>query len=179
VTAVAAFVAWLGGAVILLADGRRGLALGLGVVTVAIAGLAFAAGQDAAAIALGAGGAATAALRLRSGPRGWGLMQPGSTPRIILAIVIGIGALYFAASVSTGDDTALRFAWLVVLALSAARLLDCEEPATALTAAAALALGIGAVASLPPAAEGLPAAIVAGLVAAGISALPEARPDGA
>jgi len=179
VTAVAAFVAWIGGAVILVADGRRGLALGLGLVTAAIAGLAFAAGQHAAAIAVLAGGAAAAALRLRSGPPGWGLTQPGSTPRIILAIVIGILALYFATSLSTGDGSPLRFAWLVVIALSAARLLDCEEPATALTAAATLALGIGAVASLPPAAAGLAAAIVAGLVAAGISALPEVRPHGA
>ena len=178
-TAAAAFAAWLGGAVILLADGRRGLALGLGLLSVAIAGLVLAGGQDLAAAALVAGGAVATVLRLRSGPAGWGLMQPGSTPRIVLAIVIGILGLYVAVSISTGDGAAFRFAWLAVLTLSAARVLDCDTPAPALTAAAALALVIGAAASSPHGTAGLAAAIVAGLVASGVSAVPERGSNGA
>jgi len=178
VTEVAAFAAWLGGAILVLADARRGLALGLAVMAAGLAGLAFAAGQDLTAAALLAGGVAGAALRVRSGPDGWGLMQPGSTPRIVLTIVTALLALYIGASVATGDGAPLRFAVLATIALTAGRLLQGSERAVALTAASGLALALAAGSTLAPSAS-FSAAIVAAVIAAGASILPAAEPRGA
>ena len=74
VTEAAAFMAWLSAAIIVLADGRRGLALGLGLTAVAFAALAWASGDRLAAAAMLAGGGVAAVQRLRSGIDGWGLM---------------------------------------------------------------------------------------------------------
>ena len=174
----AAFAAWLGAAIIVLADGRRGLALGLAVMAAGLAVVAFAAGQPFTGGALLAGGVVAAGLRFRTGPEGWGLMQPGSTPRIILTIVIGLVALYIAASLSNGDGAALRFASLAAIALAGARLLQGSERAAALTAASALVLALGAGSLLGPSGS-LAAAVVAALIAAGASALPAVEPHGA
>lgn len=174
-----ALAAWLGAAIILLADGRRGLALGLAVMAAGLAAVAFAAGQQLTGGALLAGGLVAAVLRWRTGPDGWGLMQPGSTPRIILTIVIGLVGLYFAASLSSGGGAAVRFAPLASLALAGARLLQGAERAAALTAASALVLALGAGSLLGPSGGSLPAAVVAALIAAGASALPAAEPHGA
>jgi hypothetical protein len=178
VSEAAAFAAWLGGAIIVLADGRRGLALGIAVMAAGLAGAAFAAGQQLTGGVLLAGGVAAAGFRLRTGPEGWGLMQPGSTPRIILTILIGLAALYIAASLSSGDGAAMRFAALVAIALAGARILQGSEQAAALTAASALVLALGAGGVLDPSGS-LPAAVVAGVIAAGASALPAAEPHGA
>jgi len=178
VSEAGALAAWLGAAMIMLADGRRGLAVGLAVMAAGLAGVAFAAGQPLTGGALLAGGVVAAALRWRTGPDGWGLMQPGSTPRIILTIVIGLVALYFAASLSSGGGAAARFAPMASLALAGARLLQGPEKAAALTAASALVLAIGAGSLLVPSGS-LPAAVVAALIAAGASALPAAEPYGA
>lgn len=175
----AAFAAWLGGSILLLGDGRRGLALGLAVLTAGLALFALDARDIPTAVALALGGAAAAALRLRSGPEGWGLMRPGSTPRILLAIVTGVLALYFAASLATGDGAAVRFGWLVAMALSAGRVLQTSEPAASVTAACALALSIGAAAAIAPASSGVAAAIVAAVIAVGVAALPQTNPRGA
>lgn len=178
--AVAAFAAWAGGAVIVLADARRGQAVGLAILTAGVAGCVLAGGQDLAAGILLAGGAVAGALRFRAGPAGWGLMQPGSTPRVVLVVAAGIIALYFAASVATGAGAGTRFALLVVIGLAAARVLEGNEPASALTAASALALAIGATAALAEP-SGLAAAVVAAVIAAGVPLLPQpqARTDGA
>jgi len=178
VSEAAALAAWLGAAIILLADGRRGLALGLAVMAAGLAGVAFAVGQQLTGGALLAGGVLAAALRWRTGPDGWGLMQPGSTPRIILTVVIGLVALYFAASLASGDGAAVRFAPLACLALAGARLLQGAERAAALTAASALVLALGAGSLLGPSGS-LPAAVVAALIAAGASALQATEPHGA
>jgi hypothetical protein len=178
VSEAGAFAAWLGATIIVLADGRRGLALGLTVMVAGLAAVALAAGQPFTGGALLVGGVAAAGLRFRTGPDGWGLMQPGSTPRIILTIVIGLVALYIAASLSNGDGAATRFASLATIALAGARLLQGSERATVLTAASALVLALGAGSLLGPS-ESLPAAAVAALVAAGASALPAVEPHGA
>jgi hypothetical protein len=178
VTVAAALAAWLGGAIIVLADGRRGLALGLAATAAGLAALVFVAGQELGAAALLAGGVVGSALRYRSGPEGWALMQPGSTPRIILTIVIGLLALYIALSIATGDEGALRFALLASIGLTGARLLLGSERAATLTAASALALALGAGGALAPAAS-LAASVVAAVVAAGASALPVVEPRGA
>ncbi len=174
----AAFAAWLGAAIIVLADGRRGLALGLAVMAAGLAVVAFAAGQSFTGGALMAGGVVAAGIRFRTGPDGWGLVQPGSTPRIILTLVIGLVSLYVAASLSNGDGAAMRFASLASMALAGARLLQGSERAAALTGASALVLALGA-SSLLGTSGSLPAAVVGALIAAGASALPAAEPHGA
>lgn len=173
----AAFAAWLGGAILVLADGRRGLALGLAVMAAGLGGVAFAAGQPFTGAALLAGGLVGAALRWRTGPDGWGLMEPGSTPRIILTVVIGLAALYFAASLSSGEGAAVRFAPMACIALAGARLLQGAERGAALTVASGLVLALGAGSVLGSSAS-LPAAVVAAVIAAGASALPAAEPHG-
>jgi hypothetical protein len=178
VTEAAAFAAWLGGAIIVLADGRRGLAVGLILLAAGLAVGALMAGEPVGAAALAAGGVVGSALRFRAGPQGWGLMKPGSTPRIILTVVIGLLALYFALSVSTGDGGALRFAALASIGLAGARLLQSADRAEALTAASALALALGAASVIAPGAS-LSACVAAAAVAAGASALPVAEPSGA
>jgi hypothetical protein len=178
VSEAAAFAAWLGGAIVVLADGRRGLALGLALMAAGLGGVAFGAGEQLTGAVLLAGGVVAAALRLRTGPEGWGLMQPGSTPRIILTLVIGLVALYFAASLSSAEGAALRFAAMACIALACARLLQGAERGAALTAASGLVLALGA-GSVLGSSGSAPAAVVAALIAAGTSALPAAEPHGA
>lgn len=169
VTEVAAFMAWLGAAMIVLSDGRRGLGLGLALIAVAFAALAWMAGNLGAAAAMLAGGAAAAVQRLRSGSDDWRVMPPGSTPRLVLVIAAGFLALWFAASITTGAGAPLRFAALAVLGLMAARVLEARDPAIVLTAAAGLALAVAMATGLAATPPGLAPYIAAALIAAGLS----------
>jgi hypothetical protein len=178
VTVAAAFAAWLGASIIVLADGRKGLALGIGLAGAAFAVLVWSAGQPVGGIAILVGGAAAAALRLRSGTAGWGLMEPGSTPRIILTVVTGLVSLWIAASLATGGGTGpLRFAVLATLSLMLARVLQQVGRAVALCAAAGLALGLAGVAALAENGSGVVPYVVAAVIAAGVSALPSVDPN--
>jgi hypothetical protein len=147
-TELAALLAWLGGALVVLSDSRRGLALGLVLTGIGLAVLVWATGGPAGAVTLALGGVLAAGLRLRGGPMGWGLMEPGSTPRLILTVVVGILALWVAVTVAAGDQASLRFAILAVIGLAGARLLQAREQTASLTAAACLALAIGAAAGI-------------------------------
>jgi hypothetical protein len=147
-TEVAALLAWLGGALLVLSDGRRGLALGLVLTGLGLSVLVWATGAPAGAVILAFGAVIAAGLRMRGGPAGWGLMAPGSTPRIILTLVVGILALWVAATTAAGDQASLRFAILAVIGLAGARLLQASEQAASLTALACLALAIGAAAGI-------------------------------
>ena len=164
---------------IVLADGRRGLALGLALIAVAFAALAWSGGDTLAAAALFAGGVIAAVQRLRSGVDGWGLMPPGSTPRLILVIVAGVLALWIAASVTTGVGAPMRFATLAVLGLMGARALEGRDPAVVLTAVAGMALAVAMAAALAPTPPGLALYVAAALIAAGASALHVAETHGA
>jgi len=179
VTAAAAIAAWVGGSLILLSDGRRGLALGLAVLGGGLAGLALDAGHAFAAVALAAGGAGAGALRLREGADGWGIMPPGSTPRLILATVSALIALYLAAVITEGPGAGFRFAVPAVIAVLALRLLLGADRAAAGAAASgiALALGVGSLLSTGGAPEAT--CIAAAVVAAGLQAITHAEPDGA
>jgi hypothetical protein len=177
-TVAAAFAAWLGAAMIVLSEGRRALAVALGLVGAALAGLAWATVGWPAAVALLAGGLAAAALRLRTGAPGWQVMPPRSTPRFILAVVAGILALWVAVSVMTGPGAPLRFAALAVIGLMTARVLTSDAPEVILTAIAALALAVAAASGLAPAA-GLATFVAAALIAAGISFLRMSEAHGA
>jgi hypothetical protein len=169
VSAAAALVAWLGAALIVLSEGRRGLALGMALVSAGFAGLALAGGQVGGALALAVGGGIVAVQRMRTGPDVWGLMPPGSTARLVLAIAAGLVALWISTSVMTGPGAPLRFAALSVLGLMGARILTSSEPAILLTALAALALSVAAAAGIADTGPGPAPYVLAAMVALGIS----------
>jgi hypothetical protein len=171
VTGAAAFTAWLAASVIVLSDGRRGLALGLALMSVAFAPLAWIGGGWPAAAAVFAGGGIAAIQRLRSGADGWGLMPPGSTSRLILVVAAGVLALWIAVSVTSGPSASIRFAAPAVIGLMGARMLTAHDPAALMTTVVAMALAIATAAGLAATAPGLAPYIVAALIAAGVSAL--------
>lgn len=178
-TVAAAAAAWVGGSIVLLSDGRRGLATGLALLGVALAAVAFLGGHDVEAAALLAGGAVAAALRLRDGPSGWGVMPAGSTPRLILTIVAGLIALWIAAAVTGVGDAGLRFAVPAVLAVLVLRVMLAADSAAACTVASGIALTLGAGTLLASTGAPEAACIVAAVVAAGMQALPRAEKHGA
>ena len=90
VEVAAAFVAWLGVSLVVLSDARRGLALGTLLAGAGLAGVALPEAGPAGGLALVAGGAVAAARRFTAGPGGWGILPPGSTPRLILCVAGGV-----------------------------------------------------------------------------------------
>lgn len=178
-SAAAAFAAWLGAALIVLSEGRRGLALGMALVTLGFAGLAIAAGQVEGAVALVAGGGVALVQRLRSGRDAWGVMPPGSTARVVLAAAVGLLALWISTTVMTGPGASTRFAALSVLGLMAARVLTPSDPPAVITALAALALSVAVAAGVAGTGPGPAVYVVAAIVAGGISLIRVSEFDGA
>ena len=162
----------------MLADGRRGLAVG---AATAALGLAVIVLQGTGALEAGvlmAGGVVASARRFGSGPSGWRIMPAGSTPRFILCVAVGILAVWFALAATTGRDPALRFAAVSVIALSGARALSGGQPAVALTAVAVLSLAVGAASGFDVTAPALWPCLAAAIVSAGVCSLPlNAAPD--
>src|SRR5438270_8638724 len=154
VEASAALVAWLGMSLIVLADGRRGLALGAALATAGIALIVFQGATPIDAGVLALGGLLMAARQLANGPGGWQLMPPGSTPRLVLCIAAGLLALWISGSVTSTPVGPLLFAVLVVLGLMAARVLTGRDIVVDRTAIACFAL---ALASSPALASSTPA----------------------
>jgi hypothetical protein len=143
-------VAWLGAAMLVLADARRGIAVGL---LLAALGLAIIRATEHDAIDAGlllAGGLLAAIVGLRRNKRrGWGLLQAGSTPRIVLSVVVGGVALWLSVGMLDGPGEPLaRAAAVIVMALGAGRLLGVHDPRAALAAASMIALGVGTIAAL-------------------------------
>lgn len=178
-TVAAAAAAWAGAAVIVLADGRRGLAAGIAVIAGGFTILVWAQGDWFGGIVLLMGGAICAIQLLRVGRQDWGLMPPGSTARLILVVVAGALSLWVAASVISGPGAPLRFACLVVLGLMGARLLQGQNVVPVLTAAAGLALALAGASALAPRPPGFAPYVIAALIAAGASFLPVAESRGA
>jgi hypothetical protein len=176
----AALLAWLGAALVVLADARRGLALGLALVTVGFAVLAWGSGQPVGAIAVIAGGMTGALRCLTAAPSTWGLMPPGSTPRLVLCIAAGLVALWISASVATAPGAPLLFAVPVVLGLMAARVLSGGDAVVDRTAIACFAL---ALASSPALASSTPTGpvpyVMGALIAAAVIVAPATLPRGA
>jgi hypothetical protein len=170
--AIAASLAWLGVSITVLADGRRGLAVGLATAAAGLAAIAWHDGDGAAALILVGGGAAAAWLRYRSGPEGWIIMPPGSTPRLVLCVAGGLVALWFAASVTIGPDGATRFAALSVIGMSGARIVSSRERSSAATAVGTLALATAAATHLGAGSPGLLPYVAAALIAIGVLLLP-------
>jgi hypothetical protein len=143
-------LAWLGAAVLVLSDARRGLAVGLLLAAIGLAVVRTAEGDIVDAGLLVAGGLLAAAVGLRrNAHRGWGLLQAGSTPRIVLSVVVGGAALWLAIGLldSPGEPQA-RAAAAIVIALGAGRLLAVGDTRAALAAASMIALGAGTIAAL-------------------------------
>jgi hypothetical protein len=179
VSAAAAFIVWLGAALLVLSEGRRALALGLAIITVGFAVLAQAGVGDLAAAAILVGGGFAAGRRFRLGPDAWGVMPSGSTARVVLAAAVGLLALWISTSVMSGPGAPLRFAALSVLGLMAARILTPSEPPAVLTALAAIALSVAAAAGVAGTSPGPAVYVLAAIVAAGISLIPVRELDGA
>ena len=166
--AMAALLAWFGAVVLVLSDARRGMAVG---VLLAGAGLGLeraVAGQAGVGAALFAGGLLAAAVGLRRNPtRGWGILRAGSTPRVVLCIVVGALALYFGWKViQEPADWQARVALLAVGVLGAARMLSSSDQRATLSAASVVALAVGLAAALTTP----PAALAVSLGAAGLAA---------
>jgi hypothetical protein len=143
-----AFLAWLGAALVVLSDGRRGLALGTFVAAAGIALVSFSTAGAPASAALALGGLIAGARRLTTGPPGWAIMPPGSTPRLVLCVAGGLVALWVGVGVMSGDDGGLRFAVIAVIGLAGARALASEDTPTVLTAVSVVALAVAAAVGL-------------------------------
>jgi hypothetical protein len=171
----AAFLAWLGASLVVLADGRRGLATGLGLLSAALAVLAWPSAALPGALAVAAGGLIASWQCWRSGPAAWGVMPAGSTPRLVLCVASGLLALWVAASVTNGPGAPLRFAVLLVLGLLGARILGGRDAAALLTSVAGLALVLAVAPGLGATSQGFMPAIAGGVVAAATMFLPAGR----
>lgn len=173
----AGFLAWLGASLVLVSDGRRGVAVGMGIATAGLAVLALLAAGPVAAGALAAGGAVASFRRFQAGAPGWAILPPGSTPRLVLCIAAAIAAFWFAAGVTSGALGSIRFAVVLVIVLAAARVLVSTEHAILLSAAALLALAVGLGAAVAPGAQNPWPFIAGGLAAAAIPWLPLRAPS--
>jgi hypothetical protein len=161
---VGAAVAWFGAAMLLLADGRRGICVGLIVTALGEAAIAVASGQTAVAILLVAGAGIGGLLRLKDGQLGWGLLAPGSTPRLVLSILTLVGVLVVVESVQ--GSTPGLFATLAVSVLGISRLTSTQRRSGALGGAALLALGVALLGGVPAAIAAAVAIVTIGLVPA-------------
>ncbi len=171
VEAAAAFVAWFGASLVVLSDGRRGLALGIALAAVGVATLTWGSGGPLAGAALVLGGLVAAAGRFRSGRPGWMIMPAGSTPRLVLCIAAGLLALWIAAGLTTGQGGPLRFAALVVTGLAGARVLGASEAPVLFTATGLLAFAVALAAALGDTSSPAPF-LAAGIIAGGAGSLP-------
>jgi len=172
---IAAFVAWLGAALLVLSDARRGLALGIALAASGIAIVVWSTSGPIEAALIAIGGAVAATRRLMIGNDAWGVMPPGSTPRLILCIAGGLLALWIGLGVTGGHSAALRFTVLVTLGLAGARVLSSDDAPAQLSSLAVMALAVAAAAGLSSEAPGPWPYAAAALIAAGSGWLPLVR----
>jgi hypothetical protein len=165
VAAVGAGLAWLGAALVLLSQARRGLALGLWVCAAGLSLLAWAGGRTGVAVVLLLAGLATSLLRLRDGRRGWGVLPTGSTPQLLLCLAILLVGVTLARPSLNPAFLAL-LTTLAVGCLGALRLLTAGSSAVALSAAAILALGLAEMGSWTVALAALVVAVATGTIPA-------------
>src|SRR4029077_7796656 len=105
----AGILVWLGASLVVVGDGRRGLAAGIALSLLGLAVLAFVTAGAVAAAAIAAGGAIAATRRSLIGPGGWEILAPGSTPRLVLCVATALVAFWIADAVTTGPVASLRF----------------------------------------------------------------------
>jgi len=179
VEGVGAFIAWVGASLIVLADGRRGLALGTAIAAAGLGAVVWQAAGPPAALLIGAGGVVAAARRFTSGAAGWGVMPPGSTPRIILSVAGALIALWIAVGITTGHSAALRFSVLTLLGLAGARVLASDGVEVQLTAVALLAIAVAAATGLDAGEPAVWPYLAAAFIAAGVGWLRLSAPSAA
>jgi hypothetical protein len=178
-TILGGLVAWLAMSVLVLSEGRLGLALGLAGASIGIG--ATLAESWIPALLIGSAGLAAAALRARDGLPGWGILPPGSTPRVILCAVAGAACAWIGAGLLTGPQGPARAALLAATVLATARLLTTRRRPAALVSGGALALAAGALGGLATKEVAPLLAAAAAVVALTLALLPaaEARARGA
>lgn len=170
---------WLGASLVVVADGRRGLAAGITLSTLGLAVLALITVGAGAAAAIAVGGAVAAGRRSVSGPAGWEILAPGSTPRLVLCIAAALIAFWVADAVTTGPVASLRFAAITGIALSAVRVLSTSEPSAQLSAVAIVALCIACAGPIGSAQPGIWLYVVGAVVAMVVVWLPLRSPRAA
>lgn len=175
----AGIAVWLGASLVVVADGRRGLATGIALSTLGLAVLAFVTAGALAAVAIAAGGAIAGARRWVSGPTGWEILAPGSTPRLVLCIAAALVAFWIADAVTSGPVASLRFASLTGIALAATRVLSTAEQAQQLSAVAVLALCAASAAAIGPTEHGAWPYLAGAFLAAVVGWLPQRKPSAA
>jgi hypothetical protein len=178
-SALTLLVAWLGASLLALSEARRGIALGLlltgagltgavlagaGPAPPGLAGTGFS-GRSAGALLLAVAAAVSALLRLRDGVDGWGLLPAGSTPGIVLSVVVLAASLLLGSTVLGGGRSSPAVAPLAVSVVAAVRLLSSRRRQVVLACASALALALGAL-------GGTADIVAGGLVAVALSAIP-------
>jgi len=164
---------------VVLSDGRRGLAAGAFLAGIGIALVSLPTAGVPGAAMLAVGGVVAGAGRLRAGPPGWAIMPPGSTPRLVLCVAGGLVALWVGLAVMSGDGGALRFAVVAAFGLAGARALGSEDPQTVLTATALIALAVAAAAGVASGSPSVAVYAVAALIAAASSWIPVRGPRAA
>jgi len=173
VTIAGGLLAWLAMSVLVLSEGRAGLGVGLAGAAVGIG--ATLAADWPPALVLGLAGLLAAALRARDGTPGWGILPPGSTPRVILCAVAGAACAWIGAGLISGAEAPARATLLAVIVLAVARLLTTHKREAALAAGSALALAVGDLGGLASKDLALGLAAAAGVAALALSLLPAAE----
>jgi hypothetical protein len=179
VEASAGFVAWLGASLVVLADGRRGLALGIALAAAGLSALASVDAGPGAAAVVAVGGLVAAGGRLRAGEPGWAIMPAGSTPRMVLCVATALVARWLALVITTGSGAGLRFAAVVCLVLAAARILWSSDGVVELTAVGVLALAVGVASAAAGSGDvNFWPYLAGGVVAAGTGWIPQRKSGG-
>lgn len=172
ISPAAGIVVWLGASLVVVSDGRRGLAAGIALAAAGLATFAFLTSGPLAAAALALGGAIAALRRYLTGQPGWAILPPGSTPRLVLCLATALIAFWIAAGISSGAYASLRFGVIVSAVLSAARVLFTSEQTVILSAVAVLALSVSSAAAIGSSSPGVWPYVVGAVVAAAVGWVP-------
>lgn len=140
-------VAWLGASITVLAEGRRGLGCGTALVGAGLCAVEIAAGDPVPGVLLLIGGAGYGACRQRDGARGWVLFAPGSSPRMIAAVLLFAVSLFLINAIDIA--TPALAAILTVSALAVMRLTSTPDRAALASCAVIQALALGVAGSVP------------------------------
>ena len=175
VEVTAGFAAWLGASLVVVSDGRRGLAAGVACAAAGFAALALPSAGPAAAAVILAGGGVAVARRAFVGPAGWGIMPAGSTPRLVMCVAGGLVALWVGAVVMSGGGGPIRTAVLTSIGLAGARVLWSDDRAVVVSAVGVLAPAIAVGAVLSPESPGVWPFAAAAFLAAAAAFIPAGK----
>lgn len=140
-------VAWLGASITVLAEGRRGLGCGTALVGAGLCLIEVAAGHPVPGVLLLIGGAGYGVFRQRDGARGWVLFAPGSSPRMIAAVLLFAVSLFLINALDIGTPALAGI--LTVSALAVMRLTSTPDRAALASCAVIQALALGLAGSIP------------------------------